>query len=167
MTISFQNFHFHVKWSKGGGFLNVLVFFLFILDLNQWYRNWALRRWNLCQRRSFRRSFSCLVTCRRKCRMWQHAHARKITVMQMSTKMKVLLKSGRQENSESRRSMFNALATTRSHAGMHHHSSWIVISAMWARRDLGYPEWLSLSVMEWCAIVCFSISFPFLQSFAV
>ena len=74
-------------------------------------------------------------------------------MMQMSTKIKVLLKSGRQENSESRRSIFGASAMNRSHAGLNHHSSWIDISAKWARRDLGWPEWPSLSVIDWRAIV--------------
>ncbi len=88
-------------------------------------------------------------------------------MMHMSTKTKMLCMSGRQESRKSRQSMFGALVMAKSHAGLHHHSSWIDISAKWARTDFVWPELLSFSMMDQCAMVCLGMSFPFLQSFDV
>ena len=110
---------------------------------------------------------SDLAAC---CAIWCHLCLTKqkyVIIVHISQKTRYEVTELRMEVSDRKRRKLGASAMAISHAGLHHHSSWIDISAKWTRRDLGWPELLELSVIVWHAIVCLSMSFPFLQSFDV
>ena len=95
-------------------------------------------------------------------------HFKNAIITQDSRKAGIEIKGCSRKVSIRRGKMFGASAMAFSHAGLHHHSSWIDNAARWARSCLFNPvllsTWLLSLLDDWFDVGCAFMLLPFLHS---